>query len=459
MNIKFSEENYGSNYKCTLLIYLLRNFSKLEQHFNINYHKEVNNQYINNNENLKKKKIKSKSPSNIDFNQNKLIVNNQNFTNIFNNNNKNNLFRFSSKTAYNPFNQNYLNNTNPNIFVNLGSLNSDLPSEDNKNSLKEKDHSKASIFNNTEISKIFDNLISFGANIMEKDSYGLDILNYIIKENNYELLKFIYYNYKGQVLYDQIDNEGKSLIHHVICPIKGAFFESKDILLFLISNGFKYDIKDSYNKTPLDYCFEKKTDYFINIFKELKIISEEDINVQKSNLVQLNEQNNQDLIKINKENHINYHQETDYEKDAEILINQNLVNNKHIKENLILPDSIGNFDIKNNFVFKEIKEINSVYKTIDLYDCTLTNVNIMNGIHGQYIFYKMQLIHDVSRNIYVLWNRWGMIGETGAYQRTPFISLNDAKTEFKKIFKSKTGNEWENKESKNSILLFFRKYF
>ncbi len=62
-----------------------------------------------------------------------------------------------------------------------------------------------------------------------------------------------------------------------------------------------------------------------------------------------------------------------------------------------------------------------------------------NGIYGDYVFYKMQLLFDSNRELYVVFTRWGRIGETGMNQRTPFNNLDEAKIEFKKIFKGKTG--------------------
>lgn len=46
----------------------------------------------------------------------------------------------------------------------------------------------------------------------------------------------------------------------------------------------------------------------------------------------------------------------------------------------------------------------------------------------------------------MLFNRWGRVGDKGQHQRTPYNDAHMATAEFKKIFKSKTGNEWENKE-------------
>ena len=49
--------------------------------------------------------------------------------------------------------------------------------------------------------------------------------------------------------------------------------------------------------------------------------------------------------------------------------------------------------------------------------------------------------------MYIVTTQFGRIGEEGANQRSPFNSLEDAKTEFGKIFKSKTGNVWDERNN------------
>ena len=56
----------------------------------------------------------------------------------------------------------------------------------------------------------------------------------------------------------------------------------------------------------------------------------------------------------------------------------------------------------------------------------------------------MQLLFDANKELYVVFTRWGRIGEPGMNQRTPFNDLEEARQEFKKIFKQKTGgNDFE----------------
>ena len=53
-------------------------------------------------------------------------------------------------------------------------------------------------------------------------------------------------------------------------------------------------------------------------------------------------------------------------------------------------------------------------------------------------------MRDTEKDLYLLFNCWGRIGDGGQYQRTPFKSDKEAFDEFAKIFKAKSGNEWKN---------------
>lgn len=76
------------------------------------------------------------------------------------------------------------------------------------------------------------------------------------------------------------------------------------------------------------------------------------------------------------------------------------------------------------------------------WDVYLTKVDLKNGIYGDFVFYKMQLLHDSVRDLYIVFTRYGRIGEDGMNQRTPFNNIEEAKKDYCAIFKSKTGNDF-----------------
>ena len=54
-----------------------------------------------------------------------------------------------------------------------------------------------------------------------------------------------------------------------------------------------------------------------------------------------------------------------------------------------------------------------------------------------------QLIYQPGKDLYILFTRWGRIGDEGQFQHTPFQKREDGVKEFCKVFKEKTGNKWE----------------
>ena len=83
------------------------------------------------------------------------------------------------------------------------------------------------------------------------------------------------------------------------------------------------------------------------------------------------------------------------------------------------------------------------------YDILLNKVDIQYTENGLYNFYRMQIWKEAHKELFVLFTNWGRIDRymNGQYQNTPFSKEEDAIEEFKKIFKSKTGNDWSNKET------------
>lgn len=119
----------------------------------------------------------------------------------------------------------------------------------------------------------------------------------------------------------------------------------------------------------------------------------------------------------------------DYEVDAEEYME--LANEREAKlakeKNQKVPvDQTGKFEVSYEVYYDDGERPWDVY---------LTKVDLKNGIYGDYVFYKMQLLYDTNRDLYVVFTRWGRIGENGMNQRTPFNKVDEAKEEFKKIFK------------------------
>ncbi|KAG2378279.1 hypothetical protein C9374_008422 [Naegleria lovaniensis] len=76
----------------------------------------------------------------------------------------------------------------------------------------------------------------------------------------------------------------------------------------------------------------------------------------------------------------------------------------------------------------------------DIWSATLNQTNASANNNK---FYIIQLIESGSK--YYVFNRWGRVGAKGQNKLTSFGSLDKAKADFKKKFKEKTTNTWENR--------------
>lgn len=77
----------------------------------------------------------------------------------------------------------------------------------------------------------------------------------------------------------------------------------------------------------------------------------------------------------------------------------------------------------------------------------MTKVDIKNGHYSENVFYRMQVIHEKNRNVFILFTRWGRVGTPGQFQMTPFENLDECVKEFNKIFSQKAGNDWRTVKS------------
>jgi poly [ADP-ribose] polymerase len=69
-----------------------------------------------------------------------------------------------------------------------------------------------------------------------------------------------------------------------------------------------------------------------------------------------------------------------------------------------------------------------------------------------YSYYILQIIEHDKKNTYHLFRRWGRIGNSkiGGI-KSDKMSKPDAIKEFKRLFREKTGNEWEAWENKTDF--------
>jgi len=83
---------------------------------------------------------------------------------------------------------------------------------------------------------------------------------------------------------------------------------------------------------------------------------------------------------------------------------------------------------------------------VDPFNVTLNQTDVSYGVKGHNKFYMIQVLRAGGR--FFLWTKWGRVGASSpATNLQPCTSLQDAQTEFRKKFRSKTKNDWENRDN------------
>ncbi|XP_052767208.1 poly [ADP-ribose] polymerase tankyrase-like isoform X2 [Mya arenaria] len=220
-----------------------------------------------------------------------------------------------------------------------------------------------------------------------------------------------------------VDNAGRNVVHHLVCPMDYGTFECEDHLYMLARAGAPLDIKDAAGDTPLQLALKNGAPRLVKRLQSLlKVESEKQEKVTYS--------------PFKKENQGSSPVARKYEKDAEEML----------KKITPAPDEDGNKNVRCKVDQQCMAAVGGEVefdKTQGLpYDVILSKIEVRSLLSDTYNFYKMQIIYHKAKSIYILFTKWGRIGDSGQYQQTPYQNLSEAVTSFCQIFKSKTGNKW-----------------
>ena len=271
-------------------------------------------------------------------------------------------------------------------------------------------------------------LMGHGARFDVLDSEGLNVLIYAIKHNGSELVQFLL-DSKGTHKLDVgfEDPRGWTAMHYCVQPLSFGSYENAELLRLLHNNGFSLEASDKQGKTPLDLALTQDTHTMAKQICELLdgVSFEETLRQYQGSTVTEGAWPDPTYK---------------FEEDAQQLIAE--AEEKKAKEVYEKGDELDYVPL--DTVIRGEKQY-KVYYDEDKrpWDSYMTKVDLKNGPYGDYVFYKLQMLHDTNRDLYVVLTRYGRIGETGMNQRTPFNEIEEAKKEFCTIFKQKTGNEWE----------------
>ena len=269
----------------------------------------------------------------------------------------------------------------------------------------------------------FTRLHELGADINLGDSEGWTPLVHYIRQNKLTEIKSLLKEF--QVNTKIVDNQGRTIIHHVVKSLDYGSYENTEMLEFL-SRHADINKPDNSGLTPIAYAKLQQSGRMLETLTKLKAKDNTmSDGIKRAVTSALNE--------IDFPSH-----PPDFEGDFEkFLANcKKDADHKRAKFNERVPvdkNAAGNYEV--------------VYDGEDPYDCYMVKVEINYGYYSGNTFYKMQILREKVRDVYVLFTRWGRVGTDGQFQQTPFSKLEDARKEFCTVFKAKSGNLWEERHN------------
>ena len=223
---------------------------------------------------------------------------------------------------------------------------------------------------------------------------------------------------KSNMVHADFDSQ---LIHDLIEPIESLSYENETILEAIIDAGVSLEEKNKHGESPLQ---KSRVGSVIQkrISEVISTLLPEDTS-----------------IKTTPERTSDVDFEADADSEYQALLSVESSNTEQVVPQIIpvIKRELDQ-DSAENFVFAE----GDVF-----FDVSLTKVDVTQGQWGKYEFYRMQIAHLPMKKTYVLLTNWGRIGDRcGKFQQTPYLDKEACIKEFEKVFKSKTGNLWENRD-------------
>ncbi|XP_057309492.1 poly [ADP-ribose] polymerase tankyrase-like isoform X2 [Hydractinia symbiolongicarpus] len=227
---------------------------------------------------------------------------------------------------------------------------------------------------------------------------------------------------------DHQDENGNTCVHYCIQPNPYWSHENVNMLQMLIKAKAPFNSLNLKGETPLDLASRQKSQVMYKELIKRKAKSGNKMDIDGDNTQEPGFQFNTNISDY-----------CDYDINVSVDADQEITDN--IGETVQDINTVAKVDAD-----IEIAETGEVYIdpiTEVSYDAMLSKVDCRWGKYGLNLFYKLQIVCDKGRGLWILFNKWGRIGLRGQHQQTPYYTADEAVAEFKKIFKSKTGNDWE----------------
>jgi len=260
------------------------------------------------------------------------------------------------------------------------------------------------------------------------DADGVTPLMHAIQINNTKVVQLLLSSKRIKVNVNAQDARGRSPVHYVIQPKSFGSYENQTLLESLIkTHKAKHTLKDKSGKLPQDYAALQDSRVMYKALERLGCVRPQKTPLSSRMSSAITDWSAQDddsdLV--------------DVESDAHALIAQ-------AKQAALTSSSTSLTSNKPKVdATSNLQDVGEVYEDSEhnvVYDVLLTKTDVLQGRYGVNNFYKMQIIEQKAKSLFILWNKWGRLGEVGQYQRTPYAQLADAVKEFERVFRQKTGN-------------------
>ncbi|XP_041358942.1 poly [ADP-ribose] polymerase tankyrase-like [Gigantopelta aegis] len=218
------------------------------------------------------------------------------------------------------------------------------------------------------------------------------------------------------------DMNGWTVLHHIACPLNNGSFDNDEMVFVLHKVGLRLNTRNKDGNTALDLALRSGAAKVARMIQTLNNVDEEDMKSLKLQQFSVNDG-------------VTWTSPPPSLHDDVDAVMQSLVDEPMEVDDEFIPQISPHCNVTNGTLAKDGDQ-GIVYSAL------LTKVDVKQGPYGLYNFYQLQLVYQPGKDLYILFTRWGRIGDEGQFQHTPYQEREDGIKEFCKVFKEKTGNKW-----------------
>lgn len=221
------------------------------------------------------------------------------------------------------------------------------------------------------------------------------------------------------------DDNGWTVVHYIVDPIPNYCYANTSLLTLLAELGAPLDTVNAAGESPLQMATRLQRENLVTALQKLLNTPEDQkIKIELS-------------LPVPPSDDVQWDQPiSSYVEDSKLYLeklqNEQMDTDSQLS---VKPDPLSNFEVNGEIVMDTEKDIP--------YDIVMTVVDLNYGAYGIYNFYKMQVIKHKEKELYILFTCWGRVGDTGQHQKTPYNNQAEAVKEFCRIFRAKSGNNWD----------------